>query len=401
MRLVNGHGKRGLMGMNQSAPIPECHGIYGVDRSGGDRKQLSNGEMANGAMEMESGGVMVHRPLLNFTKAQLKQHCEMNDMPWFEDHTNADPKVTMRNAIRHIYAKHTLPAALQKPSLLAMLDRLKKQKEDAAKEREEKWSRKIEIKHFDPRLPLMAIEMERLSDAEISDEKAPQMLLEVLKRTIRLISPVDDIEIKGFVPIFGPMFPYIQPQLDRPNWGEDISHMQQLLSIYERRWNKAGVQFMRDWPATPSYPFAGWTLTPSKAYRNRSPCLYIEPNSPMSLEDHIRHSDNFSLYDGRYWVNIHNQTPHKLCLRHLDSVDASKDVASHNRKLFKKVKAALGKDASKYLAVARHVLPALTVEDGEEKGRIVAFPTFGITDDEYQGTVKHVVRYKNVEDSQQ
>ena len=388
------------MGMNQSAPIPECHGIYGVDRSGGHRHQFDNSKPGAGTLEMESGGVMVHRPLLSFTKAQLTQHCEENDMPWFEDLTNADPKVTMRNAIRHIYANHTLPAALQKQSLLGMLDRLKRQEDEAAKERERKWSRKIKIKHFDPRLPLMAIEIEALNGPEASDEKAPQMLLEVLKRTIRRISSVDDIEIKGFVPILVPMFPCVQPQLDRRNWKQDFSHSPQLLCVHEHRWNKAGIQFARDWPASPSYPFAGWTLTPAKAYRNRSPRLYFEPSPSTSLENYIRGPENFQLYDGRYWVNIYNQTPHMLCLRHLDSVDALKDVASHNRKLFRKVKAALAKDVSEHLALVRHALPALTIEGGTEKGRIVAFPTFGIVDEQYMRTVECVVKYKNVESFQ-
>lgn len=378
--------------MNQSAPIPECHGIYGVDRSGRNRYQLGDEKTACGGLEMESGGVTVHRPLLSFTKAQLRQHCENNDMPWFEDHTNADPKVTMRNAIRHIYAKHTLPAALQKPSLLAMLDRLKKQNEEAAKERQEIWAPKIQVRHFDPRLPLMGIESEWPSDAELCDDAAVPMLVEALKDTMERISPVQDVENMSLVAVVLRLFPQLRPHLTRsgvimsgPAWSVD-------------KFNMSGVQFTNLGACLPIGSYWAWILTAQKAYRNRAPRLLFEPSSSTSLKDHMRDPENFHLYDDRYWVNIFNQTSHKLSVQHLGVVEASKDAASHNRKLFQKVKAALGEESSKHLSLARHGIPALAIDDREEKGRIVAFPTLGIVDEQYKGKVKCVVRYKNVED---
>lgn len=384
------------MGMDQSAPIPECHGIYGVDRSGGGRQRLQASETATAGLEMESDGVMVHRPLLNFTKAQLRQHCEENDMLWFEDHTNADPKVTMRNAIRHIYSKHTLPVALQKPSLLAMLDRLKKQKEEEAKERKEFWAPKIQVRHFDPRLPLMIIESEWLTDEEVCDDKAIPMLIEVLKDTMQHISPVEDVDNMSLIAVVLRLFPQLRPHLAHsnvfvhsgPTWSED-------------KFNISGVQFTHLGPYLPVGSYWPWILTAEKPYRKRAPRLRVEPSSSVSLADHMRDPNSFHLYVGRYWVNILNQTSHTLSLQHLGTVEASKDVASHNRKLFRKVKAALGEEFSKHLALARQGLLALAIEDGEEKGRIVAFPTFGITDEEYKDSVEYVVRYKNVQDLRQ
>lgn len=313
-------------------------------------------------------------------------------MLWFEDHTNADPKVTMRNAIRHIYSKHTLPVALQKPSLLAMLDRLKKQKEEEGKERNELRAPKIQLRHFDPRLPLMRIESE-WPDEEACVDKAIPMLVKILKGTMQHISPVEDVENMSLIAVVLRLFPQLRPHLarstmliqSRPAWSED-------------KFNMSGVQFTHLGPCLPIGSYGAWILTVEKAYRNRALRLRVKPSSSSSLADHMQDPNNFHLYVGRYWVNIFNQTSHTLAVQHLGTVEASKDVASHNRKLFRKVKAALGEESSKHLALARHGLLALAIEDGEEKGRIVAFPTFGITDEKYKNSVKYVVRYKNVED---
>ncbi|KXJ86709.1 hypothetical protein Micbo1qcDRAFT_168194 [Microdochium bolleyi] len=63
---------------------------------------------------------MVHRPLLEFSKARLIATCLENDISWFEDATNADVTLTMRNAVRAMSRAHTLPKALSQPAVLAL-----------------------------------------------------------------------------------------------------------------------------------------------------------------------------------------------------------------------------------------------------------------------------------------
>ncbi|KAK1777892.1 hypothetical protein QBC45DRAFT_415505 [Copromyces sp. CBS 386.78] len=177
MRMISGRGYRGLQGIPPAADIPECYDIHNVYQSGylddqesahpywtrmpaGRRMkrylrsslrdqldpQMLQYEMAYGMrsdgsqyfneyqrthrkggdvppvpeVEAEDGGVMIYRPLLGFSKDRLIATCEENDIPWFEDHTNADPTFTPRNAIRYLVKHHNLPAALQKPAILQL-----------------------------------------------------------------------------------------------------------------------------------------------------------------------------------------------------------------------------------------------------------------------------------------
>ncbi|KAI0131163.1 hypothetical protein F4814DRAFT_405104 [Daldinia grandis] len=175
MRLLQGHGVRGLRGMRPARDIPECHGLFGADKSGfvddqarrtpfysltptrRERKHMRRGFrdaasnlMAEGETDdytstnvdmkefyqtkdiptfapedlaIEDGGVTAYRPLLEFGKERLIATCLENKVPWWEDATNADPTLTMRNAVRHLYKGYTLPKALQKPAILDLSKR--------------------------------------------------------------------------------------------------------------------------------------------------------------------------------------------------------------------------------------------------------------------------------------
>ncbi|KAI8963016.1 hypothetical protein F5Y11DRAFT_167976 [Daldinia sp. FL1419] len=175
MRLLQGHGIRGLRGMRTAHDIPECHGIFGADKSGfvddqarffpfynfnptrrerkHMRRELRNtisnimdqGEPDDWSaahidmkefyqtkdiplyqpkeIDVEDAGVTIYRPLLEFSKDRLIATCLENKVPWWEDSTNSDPTLTMRNAVRHLYKGYTLPKALQKPSILDLSKR--------------------------------------------------------------------------------------------------------------------------------------------------------------------------------------------------------------------------------------------------------------------------------------
>ncbi|KAI0876355.1 adenine nucleotide alpha hydrolases-like protein [Hypoxylon argillaceum] len=175
MRLLQGHGVRGLRGMKAASEIPECEGLHRARQSGYVDDQKTPNPYYNsrvpkrqynalkrelrssidrhmheeerreyildgiddydfgeqhatkgailvelGNIDVEDGGVTVYRPLLAFSKKRLIATCEANNIPWWEDHTNQDQTLTMRNAVRHMYKNYTLPVALQKPSILAL-----------------------------------------------------------------------------------------------------------------------------------------------------------------------------------------------------------------------------------------------------------------------------------------
>lgn len=110
MRMMNGHRQDGLCGMRLSGNIPECRGVYGVHQSGvldhrmapASKTEVDRGiglnksrslDSSTGAMlstkssirmPIESGGVKIYRPLLGFSKQELRSTCEANGMSWFE-----------------------------------------------------------------------------------------------------------------------------------------------------------------------------------------------------------------------------------------------------------------------------------------------------------------------------
>lgn len=95
LRLLSGSGWQGLTGMQSCAYNPVSSLIYDAHR------------------------IRVHRPLLSIPKARLTATCKARQMPWFEDATNADPKYTMRNAIRQVFRdQESLPHQLREPQLL-------------------------------------------------------------------------------------------------------------------------------------------------------------------------------------------------------------------------------------------------------------------------------------------
>ena len=189
MRMLSGHGYRGLLGIRPANDIPECEDIHGAYKSGlldnqarlhpllrfrpsrghlkllkGDlrvdahkdfwktrgsvedefrttKRNQTNEEILGGPslppVDCEEGGILVYRPLLEFSKDRLRATCEANDIHWVEDPTNKDRTMTARNAIRHMIANHQLPVALQKPAVLAMSKRCQRRAnlEDAEAQR--------------------------------------------------------------------------------------------------------------------------------------------------------------------------------------------------------------------------------------------------------------------------
>ncbi len=434
MRLVNGHGRRGLLGMNESAPIPECHGIYGVDHGGGELLHNAYGFLSMGHdgdhMSIESGGVRVYRPLLSFSKQELRKTCEENEMPWFEDHTNIDPTITMRNAIRHIYAHHKLPVALQKPALLSMLDRLRLQREEAQRRKGKMWSAcKIRPMEFDKRFPRLYLAIERLSIAEIQDKQTTTLLLEVLRDRVQMVSGQQTIDLQGLLPVLRTIF----PQLNKDGRS----------STPPRAFTKAGMQFEPCSYTRHDGQQAGWILTPQKAYRGREPCLDIPPlpqpqagktpfphtHKQSDIDDAIAYDpEKWHLYDGRWWVTFANHSNVNLQLRPFISLPKTDPIThKENKELVRKLKEkieVLNEDKSKWyqqsqsggewrLADVKHSLPMLVIagkpnsaqqgaavhcDSDAPTGKIVAFPTLKIEDWEWyrKRNFDYAVRYKYI-----
>lgn len=212
MRLLAGHKYRGLQGIRSANPIPECYDLHGVYSSGLLDDQLQALPMLSfkptqktirrirtmfqedrteeildqpalalqkstdwfpghftrtvdphvpylTPLPCEDGGITIYRPLLAFDKDRLRATCEEHQIPWVEDHTNNDPTVTTRNAIRHMARHYTLPVALQKPAILALGERAKRRAEMEDAEATRLLVREAVIKDFDTNVGTLLVEM--------------------------------------------------------------------------------------------------------------------------------------------------------------------------------------------------------------------------------------------------
>lgn len=163
-RLSAGARGPGLAGIPEVAPIPECHGLFGVSESGSSirlaaeadgpssRLQVSLDDNNRGKIQflrandkptgrkrkqaalsvsktiipenpstIATGGILLCRPLLSFPKSRLVATCAENEVPYVSDPTNFDPTLTVRNAIRSLLYSKSLPRAFQPDSILHLI----------------------------------------------------------------------------------------------------------------------------------------------------------------------------------------------------------------------------------------------------------------------------------------
>ena len=153
MRLIR--GQKGSLacfqGMTDHLPIPHCEDIFFNDISEGRRsindflqlhtdkfrsstkprrfrkdfrkaryesfsiKNLDDNIYVAGRL-----GITLYHPLLDFSKERILSTCEANDIPYVSDPTNFDPKLTLRNAVRHLISNYKLPRAISKENILRM-----------------------------------------------------------------------------------------------------------------------------------------------------------------------------------------------------------------------------------------------------------------------------------------
>ncbi|OBT57205.1 hypothetical protein VE04_02700 [Pseudogymnoascus sp. 24MN13] len=430
MRMINGHRKDGLCGMRLSGDIPECRGIYGVHQSGvvdasAPASQLKFGRgidldksrsldssddtISSSGMKIESGGIKVYRPLLCFTKQELRDTCEANDMSWFEDKTNADPTLTMRNAIRHIYANNKLPVALQKPSILALAKRLQENRDRDVERRNKSFAQKVQILKFEPSVPYCSVYFEPLdmeynakSSAGISSTEFEDASW-WLRAVIQLISPVENIALGTLSTAVQRIYPEL---------GSQVGHD----SAPRKAFTVAGVMFE---PApshthdsrllsshTDTNPTASegstlahqqianrhWIIRPQPFKRGKEPRLDFIPFQGKDEEAYWRDNDSWKLFDGRFWIRILNLTSTNIYLRPFQAEDVHKlKGTKFMEQLEQREKLLLPLKASKF----RYVLPAIVAEvDGTE--RVVGLPTLGILAQDFENLVKYEVRYRGL-----
>ena len=447
MRLASGHSSRGILGVRLYTDIPECWGIHGVHRSGSlgasfkrikhqqERSQeprLKLQALGNSVPErlvFERGGVLVLRPLINFSKKRLVDTCRANAVEWEEDTTNKEPWRTPRNAVRKLFQGSMLPVALRKDSMLALSER-NRENMDSQRAIANNMLNQCHVSVFDTRSGKLVV---RLPDLALAEDAAH---LHACKTSLRAstafllrqlayrVSPQEHIA-------FGSMEPAVMstyPELFDSDLSENPMYQPTGFTI-------GGVHFERlPWPSsqhqTKSRPrdfkkpipeMEG--LNPNFAWRlsrqplsgqlpyfpipppRRNPSLLSESDSkppstyPMSLSSPW---SPWHLWDGRYWIRVLNRSTEHLVVRPLQRSDLRLIEATIGGDRYKALRELLAVAAPNKI---RWTLPAIAQVDDSQPGlsQVLAMPTLGpnghlsVENEKGHKRVEWQIRYKNTD----
>ena len=408
MRLINGHRGAGLEGIKPASNIPECWGRHGIYESGGlDRQRHIPGSPTESidtcnkykgvTIQFEGGGVTIHRPLLQFSKDRLIATCLDTDTPWFEDLTNENPTITPRNAIRQLLKSGSLPEAVQKPSLLA-ISRKKREEKVGMSARAERRILRCEVRldvrssRLVIRLPQDVLQGSHKSNIpkeykERTRQRLMAMAALILRRFLEVVSPLENISLERLRTAVCRVFPEVLEGGGSRDGAE--------INLAES-FTVAGVDVRKIAPenTTPKkrskgfqYEDHGWVLTRQPYGRfDPIPTVTFPPGSHS--KESVRRS--WHLWDGRYWIRVHNHTSKLITVRPFEPTDLMSfrnsipcwAQQSFNDRLSA---AAPGK--------VRWTLPALVAE-----GKVVALPTLGfaVQKEEYW-RLRWQIRYKKVD----
>lgn len=369
MRLISGHGAAGLLGMRPATDIPESYDIHGAFQSGMVDDQASRSPMINyrpmrrelrsikdqmkadldpelvareltegtpasayledefdsyvprsqmmlpiAPPQVEDGGVMVYRPLLEFSKDRLIATCEANGVPWFEDATNQDATLTMRNAVRHVYKHHTLPAPLRKTAVLDMSRRLRRQAELDEAEVDRLLGRTM-VRDFEStagtvvvQLPSFRIPRARRGLNMVARrakrlEHYRYIAALLLKRLIAMVTPEQQ----------GPFATNLQNQVLR--LFPSLNDVPSAYPEHPKAFNISSVHFLPVHTSSGPRAPMNWYLTrePYVSGRPLPNCTF----GRLSIRERWRRRpelwrwpawESWQLWDGRFWVRVRNRS---------------------------------------------------------------------------------------------
>ncbi|KAH0559481.1 hypothetical protein GP486_004001 [Trichoglossum hirsutum] len=412
MRLANGHRGIGLQGIAPVSNIPECWGMHGVYESGAlDKRSITLRSPTESidtcnrdtgpSIRVEGGGVTVHRPLLQFNKDRLIATCFDTDTPWFEDHTNSNPTITSRNAIRQLLKSGNLPRAVQKPSLLAMSWKWR-EKKVGLNVRVEKRLLGCEVK-FDVRSGMLVVRLRKAllqkdhksGVPEEYRERARQylgtMAAFILRRFFEVVTPLENIPLaKLWVPACNVFPDAFEGRGSKDGFGVvSPAGSFTVADVAIRKTTPEGI-ISGQRRKESDHQDHDWVLA-------RQPYRKFEPLPMIAFLPKTRTKDSnlasrgyWHLWDGRYWIRVHNHTAKLITVRPFEKTDLKPfrgSLPGWARQRFNDTlsAAAPGK--------VRWTLPAL-----EAEGEVVALPTLGfaVQKEEFRG-LRWQIRYKKVD----
>jgi tRNA(Ile)-lysidine synthase len=421
MRLANNRLRTGLKAMQNVEWIPECEGIYGVHHSG--KKQRPDSAL-NIPFPIEQGGIQILRPLLAMEKSRLIATCEEQNVQWAEDKSNQIQTLTSRNAIRHIYRNHKLPEALSIQSLVDVS--LHMQKRIAAHHRyaEDLFDQclmKLDIQtgsllvRFPPFSHLLARPIKTESDKNEAKNNAHCLI----EKVVALITP----NFKSAIGQLAARVDNIYPEFLAAEEKDDIAatgegHFRDKFTVYHvwwRQYDKAspfdnhGVS-SGDFGSSAPHP-KEWLLTRQTLEFGEATKLQLTilPSQTTALSSNSSRSrETYQLFDGRFWIKLHNYTNDTLVLRLFEKADMRHLPTTQSNKVA--MRNGTGTIPERFITATfallkpsdiRFTLPAVFRKDsttGEET--LVGFPTLNVRMDGFgppEGICDWKVHYKKVD----
>ncbi|KAI9795421.1 MAG: hypothetical protein M1835_005842 [Candelina submexicana] len=430
MRLADGHTGIGLQGIQSSTEIPECFGIHGVHRSSTvshqgvarGHKQLSKVNLDNAGygnsqdeavIGLERHGIKVYRPLLSFSKKRLEATCLRLGTTWTEDVTNKDPTLGPRNVARSLLEQGRLPRALQKPSLLTLAAKTMFKVVECTTIAEKEFA-KCQILILDlrsggmiVRLPRRNFAVKSLPEEYTGNEIGRRKFIfaSLLRRIIDLITPLEKTTLHGMA--LG--VDHIFPELGKVEYNDLDRH------LLDPAISVAGVNFQRLVSPLPESdprkshkanaldPDYIWMLTrqPPTASFRESYFITIPPTNnslPQAPTNSSRPNpvqprpgwSSWHLFDGRYWIQVLNNTSHSITLRFFAEADTKPFRLSLSNKTRRHFDAMIKAVAP---GKVRYTLPALVGGDG----LVWALPSIGVARDGLEGKCQWEIRYKKID----
>lgn len=412
-RIVSGHTGAGLQGIRAAAHIPECADMWGVAEGpgtvqfsrgvlDGDEKAVrSRMEQMRGCKSSETGcymaapGITIHRPLLEFTKIELREICEETGTQWKEDPTNADVGLTARNALRSLLQSNKLPLALRKSALLGLgLKTNKRRRRDEANG--EAMFNKLQILSFDPRFGCLKLQLNAANFVESDHEDAgaqadvtgadgvPKTLVSgsvanLISRIASLVSP----------------YQQLSPEM---SWSiaqrllQEVHHAEHGKSV---KFTGLGACWHKLQIKKPSILGQIWEVSrqvPSRA-NPPLPCTWASQSKLQHIEG-AGLFGSWQLLDNRYWVQVSSSRPNAIVARtssHVGEVESFRKRWPGDQKAQRifneQIKSGTDQDV-------RQTLPILAMQDTDE---VVALPTLGLLDPKYSNTIFWKIRYKTID----
>jgi len=410
MRLIGGHRALGLLGIKSSSEIPECEGIYGVCQSGGAgerwqspgkgstipylHRSLIFNNAKGDSLCVESHGIKIYRPLLGFSKIRLLATCRTVGMQWFEDHTNMDPKVTLRNATRTMFKNHDMPAALKAPELVHMSQRLNNKinnlgmiidaliqrsitsfdissiaEKYVAKEKKDRLFLHLETRAGTLKIIFPSFDKLEISSLPGSDRGVAAALL--LRKIIMSVTPTSSVPLTGLHQAIECIFPKLQT-------GEEREVLRSSFTIggvrFEHYVPQVSVSrsFSQGEPKENDSEKSFWLLSRQPYSKSDPlPTITIPGFEEPAFKPEWTH---WKLYDGRFWFRIRNRSSTPIIIRPFSKDDMAKirQTVRGAPKLSKLLSKIAPSDV-------RYTLPAIVTlgQDGEEL--VLALPTIGVT----------------------